>query len=272
MKSPPPSSQTKNPVRGKILKGHSHVKITRRDQMSFLTVRRAARKQYRRGVTFIELIGVLVVAIIIIAGALALYSEANTSSRTNQLIVAVGALTGSVRALHANVANYGGGSGSPTDLAPVLVSANAVPPGMLITGSGASTQISHAFGGRIQVFGMGQLFSVSAQGLDEDICIRLSTESTAKASSGLRGAYITASTAETMADAGSAADEVVTAVNGSGVGVVAEASNASTGGIFVYGAQTGNVGAASAVIPIAPSAADAACATNDDNQVGWVFQ
>ena len=241
----------------------------------------------RRGVTFIELIGVLVVAIIIIAGALALYSEANTSSRTNQLLVAVGALTGSVRALHANTANYGGSldsSDSSVDtgvtLTTVLVNANAVPPGLLIqnisttvtttpVGGGAATtttttapQINHAFGGKVDVIGFGQLFAITAESLDQDICIRVSTESTAKASSGLRGVFV-GNSQSTAADAASEVTKI-SETGGTPAAVVDTAG--ATAGVFVSGTLT------TGGLPIAPTDADAACDDASDNMIAWVFQ
>jgi hypothetical protein len=233
----------------------------------------------RRGVTFIELIGVLVVAIIIIAGALALYSEANTSSRTNQLLVAIGALTGSVRALHANTANYGGAlknrnsgvqTGAP--LEQVLVNANAIPPGLLITDNGGDFQINHAFGGEVNVQGFGQLFGIAASGLDQDICIRVSTESTAKASSGLRGVYVGDSTAN---------NNISRQVKDAATLVVAtsEDDDATTGGsvaegegIFVTTSTTGLSTAASAYLPVSPTLADLACKDVTNNMILWVFQ
>jgi Tfp pilus assembly protein PilE len=245
----------------------------------------------RRGVTFIELIGVLVVAIIIIAGALALYSEANTSSRTNQLLVAVGALTGSVRALHANTANYGGGldaSDSSIDttlsLVTVLVNANAVPPGLLIlqdnvaavpatattpgTPASTTTTINHAFGGRVDVFGFGQLFAISAESLDQDICIRVSTESTAKASSGLRGVYVgnKATGRNATRDAASLVTQVSETVDQKDGGDVSAGE-----GIFVTTSTTG-VTTGKGFLPISPTLADTSCENSTDNRIVWVFQ
>ena len=241
----------------------------------------------RRGVTFIELIGVLVVAIIIIAGALALYSEANTSSRTNQLLVAVGALTGSVRALHANTANYGGSldSSSAVDsgvtLVQVLVNANAVPPGLLIqeisqtvtvppvppsttptTTTQVFPQINHAFGGKVDVIGFGQLFAITAESLDQDICIRVSTESTAKASSGLRGVYV----GNNQSTAADAASEVTKVSETGGTPPAVSSTAGSTEGIFVSGTLT------TGGLPIAPTDADSACDDASDNMIAWVFQ
>ncbi|MGR4000526.1 MAG: hypothetical protein OD811_01845 [Alphaproteobacteria bacterium] len=230
----------------------------------------------RRGVTFIELIGVLVVAIIIIAGALALYSEANTSSRTNQLIVAVGALSGSVRALHANTASYGG-TASPVaaaDLVSVLVSANSVPPGMLVTGTGATARISHAFTGPVVVGGIEQNFMVAAGDLDEDICIRLSTESTAKASSGLRGVFIKSDNTAPSSSNGwglsTVAGEAVNIIDFSN-GTGTHAATVAGTGYFIYSSASGATSASSLNIPIAPAAAELACAASD-NYIGWVYQ
>jgi hypothetical protein len=232
----------------------------------------------RRGVTFIELIGVLVVAIIIIAGALALYSEANTSSRTNQMLVAVGALTGSVRALHANAANYGGemrdtgAIRSSVSLLNVLVNANAIPPGLLIVEAGDDFEVKHAFGGDVKVEGFGQLFGVAVEGLDQDICIRVSTESTAKASSGLRGVYVGDSTAN---------NNISRQVKDAATLVVAtsEDDDATTGGsvaegegIFVTTSTTGLSTAASAYLPVSPTLADLACKDVTNNMILWVFQ
>jgi hypothetical protein len=226
-------------------------------------------------VTFIELIGVLVVAIIIIAGALALYSEANTSSRTNQLLVAVGALTGSVRALHANAANYGGSiseqNGSVNSLASlenVLVNANAVPPGLLITSDGTNYTINHAFGGAVRVKGAGQLFAVAAQGLDQDICIRVATESTAKASSGLRGVYVGNN------QGGDNGNKLKNGV--SGVTKISEKKGSAPvdpvagEGIFVGSTTTG--AGSGGTLPISPVDADTACEDDTNNNIIWVFQ
>jgi Tfp pilus assembly protein PilE len=247
----------------------------------------------RRGVTFIELIGVLVVAIIIIAGALALYSEANTSSRTNQLLVAVGALTGSVRALHANTANYGGSLDSSSEvdtavtLVEVLVNANAVPPGLLIqeisqtvtvppvppsttptTTTQVFPQINHAFGGKVDVVGFGQLFAITAESLDQDICIRVSTESTAKASSGLRGVYVgnKATGRNATRDAASLVTQVSETVDQKDGGDVSAGE-----GIFVTTSTTG-VTTGKGFLPISPTLADTSCENSTDNRIVWVFQ
>jgi hypothetical protein len=228
-------------------------------------------------VTFIELIGVLVVAIIIIAGALALYSEANTSSRTNQLLVAIGALTGSVRALHANAANYGGALknnktvDSSENLVNVLVNANAVPPGLLITGDGSTAtpyEINHAFGGNIRVRGVGQLFAIAAQSLDQDICIRVATESTAKASSGLRGVYVGN---DNGGDDGNKLNNAIGRVTGVTEDDGTPTAVPPTAGQAVFIAAT-TTGLGSGTLPISPAGADTACENASNNNIVWVFQ
>ena len=244
----------------------------------------SGRPTARRGATFIELIGVLVVAIIIIAGALALYSEANTSSRTNQLLVAVGALTGTTRALHANLGGWYGGeadilpNGAVTittmkNIIPILVNANAVPPGLLIeTATNPSpppashTIVKHAFGGEVRVDGFGQHFAVGALSLDTDICIRLATESSAKTSSGLRGMYVGNRKAEKYQQA----VQVVTkrAQKGASKGVLNRGE-----GRFLGSADEN-------VLPIPPTSANTACSHKNanntepvtNNMIIWVFQ
>ena len=218
---------------------------------------------HRKGVTFIELIGVLVVAIIIIAGALALYSEANTTSRTNQLLVAIGAISGAMRSLHANVASYGGSFAAPRDTRPILISSNSVPPGMLIEVTGAIVTLKHAFGGNIVVAGAGQHFFVAATGLQRDICIRLATESTAKSSSGLRGVYV-GPTGNSLTANSAHVKRIDDAINSNSRGVLD-----GTGGIFIPTVET-NAGRTN--VPIAPNSADEACGTHSDRMVAWLLQ
>jgi len=230
-------------------------------------------------VTFIELIGVLVVAIIIIAGALALYSEANTSSRTNQLVVALGALSGSVRALHANIGRYSPGSGSAQrrNLIDALVNANAVPPGMLVVdigaapNDGAEYRIQHAFGGGIFIYGWGQEFTITADMLDQDICIRVATESTAKASSGLQSIRIGrhSNTDPSVPPHPRRPPNNLNLANGlvlyNGPGRVRLRDS-----IFIYGSTTAGVGAG---LPITPVEAEQSCAqAANSNAITWLYQ
>ena len=231
---------------------------------------RAAGAARRRGVTFIELIGVLVVAIIIIAGALALYSEANTSSRTNQLVVALGALTGSVRALHANVGRYSADASTYQNLLDVLVSANAVPPGMLVTGSAGDYIVRHAFGGHIFVYGVGQEFIITADELDEDICIRIATESTAKSSSGLQRVVIGGDSGHAVGTA--APDSSVPGADLRYASLVNRSGATTTENNFYFTYGTTSAGSA-AGLPISPNSADDACsAAANSNSISWLYQ
>ena len=218
----------------------------------------------RRGVTFIELIGVLVVAVVIIAGALALYTEATTSSRTNQLLVAIGAISGAMRALHANTASYGGSFNAPRDTRPVIISSNSVPPGMRIEVAGAIVTLKHAFGGDIVVAGAGQNFFIAATGLERDICIRLATESTAKSSSGLRGVYV-GPTAGSLTANSRKVQRIEAAIASGSRGDL----DAAAGSVFIPTVQT-SAGATN--VPIAPNSADTACSTHPDRMVAWLLQ
>ena len=222
------------------------------------------RPQHHSGVTFIELIGVLVVAIIIIAGAIALYTEANTSSRTNQLLVAIGAISGAMRSLHANTATYGGSFAAPRDTRPVIISSNSVPPGMLIEVKGAIVTLKHSFGGDIIVAGAGQHFFVAATGLQHDICIRLATESTAKSSSGLRGVYV-GPTGNSLTANSANVKRIEDAISSNSRGTL----DSTTGSIFIPTIQTS---AGPTNVPIAPNSADQACGNNNNRMIAWLLQ
>ena len=222
------------------------------------------RPQHHSGVTFIELIGVLVVAIIIIAGAIALYTEANTSSRTNQLLVAIGAISGAMRSLHANTATYGGSFAAPRDTRPVIISSNSVPPGMLIEVKGAIVTLKHSFGGDIIVAGAGQHFFVAATGLQHDICIRLATESTAKSSSGLRGVYV-GPTGNSLTANSANVKRIEDAISSNSRGTL----DSTTGSIFIPTIQTS---AGPTNVPIAPNSADQACGKNSNRMIAWLLQ
>jgi len=125
------------------------------------TMPMSCRKFKQKGLTLIEVTVALVVAAVVIGGALALYSQANAQANTNTLTMAVTALRSTVRS---------GLMASGTFLGSVnsnLIAGKKVPATLTVTG----TTIKHFAGGTVDVTGNADgTFSFTLTLIPNSIC------------------------------------------------------------------------------------------------------
>ena len=127
---------------------------------------KAIRRIKQKGLTLIEVMVALVVAGLVIGGALALYSQANTQSITNTLTTALTAIRTSVKSFYTSTGDYGSGSLNAT-----LSSAGKFPTSLSINGA----TVKHPAGGEVVVTGMGPQFSIRLASVPKEVCVNLAT-------------------------------------------------------------------------------------------------
>jgi hypothetical protein len=117
------------------------------------------------GRTLVEQLLILGIGGVLLAGSIVLgtqvYSNVTGNAGTQQL----GALISNVRALYAGSAGYGNAA-----INPVLISANEVPPDMLVNGA-----IVNAWGGNVAVQGNNNTFTITFNGVPTAACVKLAT-------------------------------------------------------------------------------------------------
>jgi len=129
----------------------------------------AIRRIKQKGLTLIEVMVALVVAGLVIGGALALYSQANNQQTTNTLTTAVTAIRTSVKNFYASTGSYGSGSLNST-----LSQAGKFPTSLSINGA----TVKHPAGGNVVVTGLGSTFSIQLTSVPTEVCANLATSIT----------------------------------------------------------------------------------------------
>jgi len=99
-----------------------------------------ARTRRQRGATLIEIATVLAIVALVIAGVLAIYTNAETSRKTSEALGQVANIQQAVRSLYGGQATFTGLNAS------ALISSNHVPQKMV-----AGTTLRHAFNGPITI-------------------------------------------------------------------------------------------------------------------------
>lgn len=123
-------------------------------------------RKRQRGLTLMDLILFLGLIALIIAGVLALFSQADTSTRTSELLKGVAGLHANIRSLYNSQSEYAVGSMDET-----LIKANAVPANWV-----KGNSLQHNYGGTVHVTGNGTSFSITLTHLPNDACIRFLSE------------------------------------------------------------------------------------------------
>jgi len=120
-----------------------------------------------RGISLIEGILYLVLAIGVIAGGINAFQNAQLSSRVTDAARGIVTIASETRALHQNAREFG------TDpLTGALINAGAVPSSFQ---NDAGTGIRHPWGGDVVITGAGQQFTIEMENLPSDACVRLSS-------------------------------------------------------------------------------------------------
>lgn len=119
----------------------------------------------QRGISLIEGILYLVLALSLVVGGIILFQNAQLSNRVTETARGVVAIASETRALFQNSSTFGTGVLNDT-----LIASGAVPLNFQ-----SDAGIRHPWGGIVTVTGSGQGFTVLLEDLPEDACIRIST-------------------------------------------------------------------------------------------------
>lgn len=119
----------------------------------------------QRGISLIEGILYLVLALSLVVGGIILFQNAQLSNRVTETARGVVAIASETRALYQNSPSFG-----TAELNETLIASGAVPLNFQSDGG-----IRHPWGGDVTVTGDDQQFTISLAGIPEDACIRIST-------------------------------------------------------------------------------------------------
>ena len=147
----------------------------------------AARK---RGVTLIEAVLFIVIALALMIGGIIFFQQASLSARINDSIRTIVSVQSETRGMFQSSSNFG-----TADITPALIAAGAVP-AKLVSG----TTLSNEFGGEITVTGATADFTVLYEDVPSEACVRLtpfSANGQGIAGVGIKSVQIGAGTADT---------------------------------------------------------------------------
>lgn len=119
-----------------------------------------------RGISLIESVLYLVIALAVIVGGIVFFQQAQLSSGVTDTSRALVSISSETRGLYRNQRSFGA---NQDDLAPALLKAGAVPSNF----QDSNGNIVHPFGGNISVEAYEDTFAVILDGLDEAACARL---------------------------------------------------------------------------------------------------
>ena len=120
----------------------------------------------QRGVTLIEAVLFIVIALALTAGGIVLFQQASTSARVRDAVQSVIGLQSGVRALHLHEAEFG-----PGDLLPGILVSASFPQRLSI---GEDGTLANEFGGAVAVTGFGRdAFAIRYGNVPADACTRM---------------------------------------------------------------------------------------------------
>lgn len=124
---------------------------------------------YQRGISLIEAVLYLVIALAVIVGGIIFFQQAQLSNKVTDMARISVSLSSEIRALYDNQRTFG-----TEDMTEALVMAGAVPSNLVSsTGDGTNTAILHPFGSLLSITGTGDQFSIRFDNMREDACVRL---------------------------------------------------------------------------------------------------
>ncbi|PLY99997.1 pilus assembly protein [Burkholderia sp. WAC0059] len=142
--------------------------------------RRPPRRR-ERGLTLLEAVAFLGVAAIVLAGALALFTESSTNASANRLVSEVNAIVANVNSLYlaSGDGGYGGlGAANTGGTVPAtLANANVFPTTLRVSVSGNNATVYNQWGGYVTVGAVGNFLEVIYTNVPQNVCIRALTSS-----------------------------------------------------------------------------------------------
>jgi len=121
----------------------------------------------QRGISLIEGILYLVLAISVVVGGIVVFQNAQLSNRVTDTARGIVTIASETRALHQNARDFG-----TADLTPALVNAGAVPSNFL---NNDGTDVRHPWGGAVTITGADQQFTIALADVPSDACVRLAS-------------------------------------------------------------------------------------------------
>lgn len=124
---------------------------------------------HQRGISLIEAVLYLVIALAVIVGGIIFFQQAQLSNKVTDTARISVSLSSEIRALYANQRTFG-----TDDMTEALVMAGAVPFNLVSSmGDGSNTAILHPFGSLLSITGAGDQFIIRFDNMREDACVRL---------------------------------------------------------------------------------------------------
>lgn len=121
----------------------------------------------QRGISLIEGILYLVLAISVVVGGIVVFQNAQLSNRVTEAARGIVTIASETRALHQNARDFG-----TADLTPALVNAGAVPSNFQ---NNDGTDVRHPWGGAVTITGADQQFTIALDAVPSDACVRLTS-------------------------------------------------------------------------------------------------
>ena len=133
-----------------------------------LIINGSARRQ--AGLTLIETLVALVIAALVVGGALAAFGGASSTHTTTQMTSDLNAIRAATKSLYFGQGGYGTAA-----MTEVLINGKKIPTTMTISGTAPSRVVTHSLNGAVVVTGANAQFTISAAAIPTDICIGLAT-------------------------------------------------------------------------------------------------
>ena len=125
----------------------------------------------QRGISLIEGVLYLVIALAVIVGGIVFFQQAQLSNQVTDTARAAVGISSQTRGLYQNQRAFND-AGTPNNLTATLIASGSVPSNFL---DSDGDSIVHPFGNVMQVFGSRQDFVLQFTDLSEEACLRLAT-------------------------------------------------------------------------------------------------
>lgn len=142
-----------------------------------------SQKKFRQsGMTLMELISSLAVIAAVVVGALALFTTADSSQKSTQLLTEVTALRASIKQLWTGQGSYGT---TGTNLNGVLNTSKRIPSTIKVDDTTSPVTLTHSLNGTINIVSQGTSFSMTITNIPTDVCVSLVTTTGSSAWTGI---------------------------------------------------------------------------------------
>ncbi len=125
----------------------------------------------QRGITLMEVIAGLLIMGLVVSGALALFSSADSAQKSNQMTSDLTALRTAIRGLYGTNGGYG-----VANLNGTLKNAKRIPSTMTVDSS-TPPVITHSMNGTVTITGASSQYTVAVTNIPTDVCVQLLTTS-----------------------------------------------------------------------------------------------